>query len=103
MKNLLAALSFFVIFSGAANAFQLQAQCQFNQFQGECTVTNLTFNVASCQLQIQGLTRSGAYFYGYENVNLFPGQMGYAYVNANNGYIDPLISVSGFANCVSPQ
>jgi hypothetical protein len=99
MKNLLIASSVFIAFSGIANAFQVQTRCQFNPFHGECSVVNDSYNMASCQLQIQGRTFSGAFYTGHENVILYPGQSAYAYVNANNGQIDPLVYVSGFANC----
>jgi hypothetical protein len=99
MKNLLVVSSLLAVFSATANAYQLQAQCQFNQFQGQCSVLNYTNMVLHCSLQAQGQTYSGFYAYGYENVVLYPGQYAYVYVGANNGYMDPLVFVSGFANC----
>jgi hypothetical protein len=97
-KNFIVSL-FVITFSYSANAFQLFTQCHFDPFYGECRVENDTQSVIRCQLKILGQTRSGASFQGMINADLYPGQNAYAYVNANNGYIDPLVRVDGSARC----
>ena len=99
MKNLFIASSLLIAFTGLANAFETRTQCQFNAFHGECTAVNDSNFVIRCQLHIEGRTRSGATSNAQEDVFLYPGQNAYAYVNANNGYVDPLVYVNGYANC----
>lgn len=99
MKNLLLALSLFAAFSGAANAFQIQVHCNFNPAHGDCSAENYSNTVIGCRLEARGTTRAGFYLNVFENVVLYPGQNAFVYVNANNAYVDPLISVNGAANC----
>lgn len=101
MKTLLIA-SLVTLFSVSANAqIFLRAQCNFNQFQGECSVVNHTNMTLQCHLEAQGRTYSGFYANAFVNAFLYPGQNAWVYVNSNNGYVDPLVFVSGSANCQS--
>lgn len=97
MKTLAAVI--FLTFSGLSSAFMMGTQCNFNQAHGECSVYNDTPNTISCRINIFGQVRSGATFNGFEFATLYPGQYAYAYVNANNPYIDPLVIVRGNATC----
>jgi hypothetical protein len=100
MKKFLITSSLFMLVSGVANAYQFQAQCSFNQFQGQCSVFNYTNFAVRCNLQAQGRTFYGYNANAYESVILYPGQNAYVYVYANNGYMDPLVYVAGYANCM---
>jgi hypothetical protein len=99
MKKLLISFSLFVQLSGVANAYPIQAQCSFNQFQGQCSIFNYSNFPVRCNLQAQGRTFYGFNASAYEFVVLYPGQNAYVYVYANNGYMDPLVYVAGYANC----
>lgn len=99
MKKILVSSFLFLLLLNVANAYQFQAQCSFSQFQGQCSVLNYTNYPLRCNLYAQGRTSSGFNANAYEFVNLYPGQNAYVYINANNGYVDPLVYVSGYANC----
>lgn len=83
----------------SAHAFTLQASCQFDQAHGECQVYNNTGRPVYCQIQAQGMTARGSWANGFVNGWIAPGQEAYVNVYANNPYIDPLMNVSGSANC----
>lgn len=99
MKKILIALSLLVTLTGAANAFYVQAQCQFNSATGTCAVFNQWATPIACSMAAEGQVASGAWGSVWENAYIYPGQYGYVYVNANNPWIDPLIFVRGYANC----
>jgi hypothetical protein len=99
MKNILIGLVMFLSFSHFANAFQVITECSYDSFYGECAVVNDNTSVVNCLLKIEGQTRSGAFYRTHVNASLFPGQRAYVYVNATNGYIDPLVRVLGSADC----
>ena len=99
MKNIILA---FVILMGvqiSAQAFGLSVQCSFNQAQGSCFVFNTLNRPVQCRIQARGQTVMGFWAKVYENVIIYPGQYGYAYVYAKNPYNDPLVYVDGSANC----
>lgn len=99
MRKFLIALTMFISLSGFANAFQVITECSYDSFYGECAVVNDNTSVVTCLLRIEGQTRSGAFYQTHVTASLFPGQRTYVYVNAVNGYLDPLIRVHGSANC----
>lgn len=99
MKKILLAATLLLSLTGAANAFFVQAQCQFNSATGSCAVFNQWATPIACQLQAEGQVSSGVWGSAWENAYIYPGQYGYVYVNANNPWIDPLVFVRGYANC----
>jgi hypothetical protein len=99
MKKILVAATLLLSLSGVANAFYIQAQCQFTGAVGTCAVFNQWATPIACSLQAEGQVSSGVWGSAWENAYIYPGQYGYVYVNANNPWIDPLVFVRGFANC----
>lgn len=97
MKKILALISLFSTIN--ASAFQIQAQCRFNQASGECAVYNQWAQPIFCSLQARGQVASGVWANAWENVTVYPGSYAYVYVNANNPSFDPLVYVTGSANC----
>jgi hypothetical protein len=83
----------------SASAFQIQANCQFNQSQGVCQVFNQWTTPIYCSLKAQGQTNYGVWANAFINATIYPGDYAYVYVNANNPYMDPLVFVQGSANC----
>lgn len=77
----------------------VQANCSFDRAVGQCVVFNSWSTPIYCQLRVRGRVASGAWFNGYENVMIPPGQNAYAYVYANNPQYDPLVTAQGSANC----
>lgn len=97
MKKLIFTIGLLV--AGVSSAFELTANCHFDQSYGECSVINNTQTPIRCRLQIQGRTSMGYSYTGFEMAYLYPGQYAYAYVYANNPMIDPLVFVNGSAQC----
>lgn len=103
MKTILSLLLFVSLFSVSnanAQAFTVQAACTFNQAQGECRVHNKWVYPIYCELKAQGLLASGLWGKAFNNQVLLPGQFMYVYVNSQNPYGNPLVDVSGSAQCV---
>lgn len=90
----IASLSF-----SAVAQMSVRANCEFNQAVGRCAVYNQWNRPMQCDLRAQGQVYSGAFLNVYESVVVYPGQYAYAYVQANNPQRDPLVNVSGSANC----
>jgi hypothetical protein len=99
MKKIL--LGSMIALSFQANAFMMNAECNYNSAHGECSVINNTPNPIRCSLHIDGRTASGATGFANEVAVLYPNQYAYAYINANNPALDPLVYVNGYANCKS--
>lgn len=83
----------------SAHAMFVQAQCDFNAAQGQCTVYNQWSTPILCELAAQGQVSSGAWINESGYAMIYPGSYGYVYVYAMNPAIDPLIYVAGSANC----
>lgn len=98
MKNILIASSLFMSLAIVANAqsFNVQAQCNFNQAQGRCVVSNNYGMPIYCSLHAQGQVANGAYVYANEDATIYPGT--YAYVEVYSTYM-PFVNVRGSANC----
>jgi hypothetical protein len=97
MKKLIVIIG--LLTSGLSFGFDIAANCHFDPSYGECSVVNDTQMPVKCKLQIQGRTSMGYTYNGFEFVFLYPGQYAYAYVYANNPMVDPLVQVSGSAQC----
>lgn len=103
LKNLVLALAVSIsafAFSTEARAqqfFAVSANCNFNSATGNCEVYNNFPQPIACSLRAQGSLASGHVMWAYNNVVIAPGAMAYVYVNAPYG--NPLVNVSGSANC----
>ena len=83
----------------AYNWFPVQVSCTVNSATARCAVYNNSYRPMICNIQVSGRT-----FYGYSAINrmsvrVFGGSYGYAFVNANNPYNDPLVRAWANAQC----
>lgn len=99
MKKLISFTALLVGLSSSAMAFSINAECTFNQANGHCIVWNNFNRPIFCHIQARALTSAGFWADIWENGLIYPGQSGYANINANNPYVDPIVHVEGHANC----
>jgi hypothetical protein len=79
----------------AYNWFPVQVSCNVNSATARCAVYNRYYRPMFCNIQVSGRT-----YFGYSAVNrVFAGSYGYAFVNANNPYNDPLVRAWANAQC----
>ena len=101
MKKLLIA-AFFMTCSFQAfayNWFPVQVSCNVNSTKARWAVYHRYYRPMICNIQVSGRT-----YYGFSAVNrmsvrVFAGSYGYAFVNANNPYNDPLVRAWASAQC----
>ena len=98
MKTAALLLTLFAL-ETSAHAFNIQARCEFVPAEGRCTVLNQWARPIRCELFARGQVSSGAYLNESVAGVLLPGQWAYVTVYANNPEVDPLVFVTGNANC----
>ncbi|MEE3079841.1 MAG: hypothetical protein VX341_10930 [Bdellovibrionota bacterium] len=103
MKSLIKIISFLIIsYSASAfNWFPVQSYCQLNQGQGaSCQVCNWQgYRPIFCRMNVVGRSSYGAFFNGFQQGWVYPGQCISGFVRANNPYYDPLVFANANAQC----
>lgn len=98
MKKIIAILAIILSIS-SAQAFLIEANCNFNQAQGQCAIFNQSYAPIYCQLFVQGQVYTGEFINESAYVTVYPGTYSYASVYAFNPMMDPLVFVRGNALC----
>lgn len=100
MKKILAITTLLVSVNSFAYSFSMNLNCEVQYgVSGSCEVVNQLPTPIACQLSAQGQTQSGAWMNLYGQGYIYPGQVSWVNVSANNPYIDPLLFVQAQANC----
>ena len=101
MKKLLAVFFLVLSLNASAQVF-FQAQCQVvNRATARCTFCNYNISPRAmfCRMDVQGQTYYGAFWTGFVQNWVAPGQCIYGFVNAQNPVIDPLTRAHASVRC----
>lgn len=99
MKKLIMTTLATLTLAQTAHAFHVRAEVQLNRRQAVAIVKNNFNRPIVCNIETTGIVQSGHYVYSYGNqVVIYPGQFGNAYVYSNNPY-NPLVNAYANADC----
>jgi hypothetical protein len=99
MKKLLLFSVILLALNNEASAFLIEANCNFNQSQGRCTVWNNYNRPIFCRFEAAGLTYLGFWIEAWQDAVIPPRANGTLRVFATNPNNDPLVQVNGRADC----